>query len=197
MNPFFLICTLLLIGLSDAGRAEVVFSKGNGIVTWPFLRGQLDFTVRHPLRVFHGKIEKFSGSASLNPENLLAGIEINVEGNSNNATVEGNYGKKLLDGFGPATPWRFNSHSFIHRGTTADSQINLDLIMNFVYGGRVTIDKMPVICAIDAQAFRCRFEGGFRTSRIGFENPKIFFLPISDDFDAKGEFVFGDKEGGK
>lgn len=183
----------LVVALHPA-MAEVNHWKAESSRTWPFLRGNIEFTLTHPLRIFHGRIEKMGGSVNLDPEDVNKGMQIQLQGNTRDAIYEDPHAKGIQAWIGTGTDWSIESHAFIARGG-GDEGRRIEPIYNFTFGGKTVTDKFLATCSNDVQVLRCRFDTRIAAPRMGISVPKLMGIPSQSLVAVRGEVVFGEKEG--
>src|SRR5688572_20656192 len=138
----FVCLAILFAGLS--ARAETV-NPGRG--AWlPFLRGNLDFTIVHPLKVFHGHLTPKGGTAQVTLEKLKDGFHASLFGNIMEIGFDEPKGASLVTGSGQ---WSFQFYVAIHQESEKEGWEAFDLVGAWQIGSRRFVHNVPVRCLGD------------------------------------------------
>ncbi len=193
MNLSRLTTSVLCLLLSGfAARAEVIFKhKGEELV---FLRGNVDFTLVHPLKILHGHIGDMSGVSKLEPGELLSGVFVSMTGDTGRISFDEPQGAKIQSWMGAPTPWKVESYTLVPKRREGDTDF-VELVANWTIGPKKFVHNVPVSCQADEQTLRCRLSTVATFSGLGWDRPIMLFFPVADKFEVTGEFVFGEKGG--
>lgn len=178
-------------------NGEIYFAaKSASHKYWPVLRGNIDFVLTHPLKVFHGHVTSFEGAVHVNPENLLAGIEVHLYDKVEKISFDEAYAAKIVSANAPLN-WDFHSRVIEPRGTAEDGQQAVDFVGTLRVGEQFGLVRIPMKCALDLKVLRCRDQSTTTFAKFSWAPPKVLFFPVSNTFHVNADFAFGEKKGGE
>ena len=179
----------LVLLVCAPASAEVVFDGLKpGFQELTLLRGSMDFTLVHPLKILHGHVEGLTAHVRLNPEDLKQGIHLVIRGKRNALSFDENDGTALVSKISP-TDWSFDSRALF-----------LTLDGKFTFAGWFSSDKVShpltlptALCEVEFMAMRCKFDDTYDVSKWGWNIPQLMMLPISPKISFRAGLEFGQK----